>query len=203
MRVLPAHAPQDRAGRLVSRHEAARTRAAGGRSPRSNSPVCQGRRSTPAHANPWRDRPAAKGPLKGAIDGIAARPHSTTLRRLQGRCGRQPLLCCLVNPGLPGKPFVAGLADRTESPREKYRTASKPFPIRFHACRDRASCLGHLIMTTPILLLPGFRIGGRSVRHRLECALLVGALVPADPGGAAKVRMRTRTPSAARRQNSS
>jgi hypothetical protein len=45
---------------------------------------------------------------------------------------------------------------------------------------------GHLIMTTPILLLPGFRIGGRFVRRRLECALLVGALVPADPGGLQK-----------------
>ena len=141
MRVLPAHAPQDRAGRLVSRHQAARTRAAGGRSPRSNAPVGQGRRSKPAHANPWRDRPAAKGPLKGAIDGISARPQRRP-RRLLGRYGRQPLLCWLVNPGLPGKPFVAGFADRTESAREKYRTASKPFPVSFHACRDRASCLG-------------------------------------------------------------
>jgi hypothetical protein len=44
---------------------------------------------------------------------------------------------------------------------------------------------GHLIMTSPILVLRCwiFCVGGMLRRHRLECALLTGALVPADPGG--------------------
>jgi len=40
-------------------------------------------------------------------------------------------------------------------------------------------------MTSPILVLRCwiFCVGGMLRRHRLECALLTGALVPADPGG--------------------
>jgi len=34
-----------------------------------------------------------------------------------------------------------------------------------------------------MLFLPDFCADGKWLRHRLECALLGGTLVPADPGG--------------------
>jgi hypothetical protein len=46
-----------------------------------------------------------------------------------------------VNPGLPGEPFVIGLAERAVGAREEHRTASKALPIRFDARPDRTSGL--------------------------------------------------------------
>src|SRR4029079_7613832 len=81
---------------------------------------------------------------------------------------------------------VTGAAERTIRARKKYRTASKPFRIRLHACRDRAPRLGALDHDDAHLAPPlldfflsaacQFAIG-RSALFSRE------ALVPADPGG--------------------
>ncbi len=96
-----------------------------------NPPVCQRGRSAAAHDDAGSDRPTATGPLTDCSG-------STALRRLQGECGlaHAPFLFRLMNPGLPGKPFVIGLADRAKGAREKHRAGSKPLPVDFHACRD-------------------------------------------------------------------
>ena len=95
-------------------------------------------------------------------------------------------LAWLVDPGFPGKPFVAGATDRAVGTREEHRTASKLFPVRFHARRDRASRLGAFDHDDAHLgLLP--------VIFSRVCPPSAGlhlfsreALVPADPGGLQK-----------------
>jgi len=67
-----------------------------------------------------------------------------TLCRLHGKrdLRRVALLAHLVNPGLPGEPFVAGFADRTKGAPEEHRASAEAFSIRFHAGRNGASALG-------------------------------------------------------------
>src|ERR1700745_3818038 len=102
MRVLPAHAPQDRSYRSDGRDETATASA-------RTSPVCRRERSAAANTGTRIVRPTAAGALTGVR-------RLEALRRLQSECGRvhAPFLFRLVNPGLPGKPFVIGLADQTE-----------------------------------------------------------------------------------------
>src|SRR3954467_1324181 len=109
------------------------------------------------------------------------------LCRLRGECGlaHAPFLFRLVNPGLPGKPFVIGLADRTKGAREKHRAGSKTLPIRFDTCRDsvpgpRAFDHDHTHPVPPLLIFVPAACG---VATGWKPPLSRGALVPADPGG--------------------
>ena len=169
MRVLPAHAPQDRSYRLAGGDEAARHAR-----PVDNSPLklpCLPRRTKCSGArDAWSDRPAAKGPLTELQRQSHGHLHADC--RANAARGPRHFSLRLVNPGLPGKPFVVGLADRTEGAREKHRAASKPFPIRFHACRDSAPGLGAFDHDDAHFAPPSwiFCAGGMSLRHRLECA---------------------------------
>jgi hypothetical protein len=77
-----------------------------------------------------------------------ASPSSTDLNGIKPIAGLSRLaqhlryLAWLVDPGFPREPFVVGAADRAVGTREEHRTASKFFPIRFYAGRNRAARLG-------------------------------------------------------------
>jgi hypothetical protein len=83
---------------------------------------------------------------------------------------------------------VAGFANQTEGAREEYRTATKPFPIRFHARRNGAPRLGALDHDHTHIAPPGFFVPTASCfATGWNAPFSRGALAPADPGGLQKV----------------
>ena len=78
----------------------------------------------------------------------------------------------LINPGLPGKPFVVDLADWAACAREEHRSASKAVAVRFYARRDRAPGLTAFDHKDSHLEPPWFATLGQSVLQDPGEALL-------------------------------